>query len=239
MKTLSVLTIFTLLVTLNVGLADAKQGRIDCDPQPGIGTPLDSRDQILWMQVGCFDEAMDSSRDTDGLVFNSLCADDFYSATDYALTRIEWWGATYIPHDIESFIITFYRNNGCDGPVETEIVSQQVTETFNQQTVMDPYYHYHTNLQPVLMDADTNYWISIQAVLPLAGFDYWYWVVSDQQYVWGCDAMIKSEYWGYPDWTVIVDIGYELAAGLSFVLRSNLGLAVERSTWSEVRTLFR
>jgi hypothetical protein len=83
------------------------------------------------------------------------------------------------------------------------------------------------------MDAGRKYWLTIQAVSDLSWCHEWYWMASDDN--WNCDAMWKSDYYGWPDW-ILIGIPTE---ALAFCLYSDQSVTTEGETWGAVKVLYR
>lgn len=200
-------------------------------------TPL--RDFTVWCQGPSFVDAIVSQDDYSASNVDGVNADDFESATDYAITFAEWWGGTYGPSNcVDYFIITFYGHNEiCDAPDEGTIISQQLISDYNDVDLGNLYHSYSSELDPVLMDAGRKYWITIVAYTDGDLCNWWYWALSSD--AWNCDGLFRGDYFGHPDWvsnySVFGDPEYRAQA---FCLYSDQSVVAEPATWGNVKALY-
>ncbi len=138
--------------------------------------------------------------ETYGLV--SVVANDFSYPSNATITKLSWWGGPYrTPAEATEFNVYFYADNSCKpGTIIDSYLN--VTPAPITQTGTDPgglpIYRYEL---PVSFPATggTTYWIGIQASSHSAPPQ---WGRQEGTSVEGCESMILSAYFGYPDWTL-------------------------------------
>lgn len=169
----------------------------------------------------------------------SEAADDFeipYSAT---VDAIEWWGAHDPPEDLVYVIVRFYLDDQTLGRSTPGAVAYQETiyvlvgEEITGPSGSD--YRYTADLPlPFAASAANRYWISIQGVEQNSQ---WYWYESPADGYWGEAAVIRSDFWGYPDWAPYSELVDHVRA-FSFVLYAD-STPVEVLSWGAVKALYR
>jgi hypothetical protein len=217
----------------------------------GAGTPnLGLRDIEVWCQApDLVDWAKLSSQIDQVYPFDSGTADDYISATDYAVTHVQWWGGnwnTAITCPADFFVITFYTYDGTCFPPDPMPVPptylpnnyyhQEILYSWNE-TVLDPaadLIEYSADIGPVLQDAGTRYWIEIQAGLVFSNCGQWGWLASLPPADPLCTVARGFPLLAMPYWTR--DFDYP---GVAFCLYSDLSVPTEDATWGGVKSLYR
>jgi hypothetical protein len=152
--------------------------------------------------------------------FDCLNADDFFFTEKQIVRDVHWiggyWNFIYSePYDANfAWEITFYNDNGTGNQPGAVITSfyfpsaeTHVTKIFNTSSAI--YNNYSVDLPtPIEFEANTKYWVSIQGIgyfPPQSG-----WAYHDSPLLLH-EAVTKSEYFGYPDWTNVgADMCFQL-----------------------------
>jgi hypothetical protein len=201
---------------------------------------------VKWDQLPDFAGSAVSSEWCDDIALITDMADDFYCEDGIPIVALEWWSTDYNctadpPSPIDFFVVRFYGDSGqcVPGPVLYDEAIYFWTEEYSAGGDMYSQFHYTADLPaPFLQAAGNLYWIQIQAYHTRTGYCQWGWAqcLADDQ--WGCEAVLKSDYFGVPDWTALSAlIGYHFEP--SFVLYGESYSPVEHSTWSTVKALYR
>jgi hypothetical protein len=166
-------------------------------------------------------------------------ADDFELPYSASVDAIEWWGSHGPPEELEYVIVRFYLDDQTLGrslPGATayqETIHVFVGEEVTGNSGSD--YRYTADL-PVAFEvsAANRYWISIQGVEQSSQ---WYWYESPPDGYWGHAAAVRTDFWGFPDWTAYSDLAEGVHA-FSFVLYAD-STVTESMTWGSLKALFR
>jgi hypothetical protein len=171
-----------------------------------------------------YDDLLTSQEDPTQIPpLDSRPADDFQFATDRVVADVHWiggyWSGAGGGFDWE---ITLYDDFGDGTKPGTEIYSRiypnaEVNETFIGDVNLKHYYSYSVDLAaPLACQAGTKYWISIRGVGAMPQQCGWAYHTSP---IALHEAVIKSEYFGFPDWTdlsaaigVAADMCFQLTA---------------------------
>ncbi|MFH1336743.1 MAG: hypothetical protein ABII96_09525, partial [Candidatus Zixiibacteriota bacterium] len=159
-----------------------------------------------------YDNGMDyvglgASQDDNVINLDPILADDFIFTADQLVNDVHWIGGYWNgPPDDGNFDweVIFYNDFG-DGTKPGAAIATytyanaDVNETFIEQVGTSFYYSYSVNLPASLsFVAGTKYWISIQGIgvyPPQSG-----WALHQTPILFH-EAVFKSVYFGYPDWT--------------------------------------
>lgn len=240
-----------LMVLVVAGFAWASN-TLDSPTDPGNTTPDPGwqpvKDVVVkWAQLPDFAGSAVSSEWCDDIGLITDMADDFYCEDGDPVVALEWWctfyncGANPPPSPIDFFVVRFYAegSNCIPGAALYDEAIYTWTEEYSAGGDMFSQFHYTADLPiPFLQEADTTYWIQIQAVHIRTDYCQYGWaqcLVDDQ---WGCEAVLKSDYFGVPNWTALsILIGYHFEP--AFVIYGETYSPVEHSTWSVVKSLYR
>jgi hypothetical protein len=179
---------------------------------------------VIWDNGMNFDGMISSQNDLMG--FDCLPADDFSFTEKQIVRDVHWiggyWNFYSEPHDA-NFVweITFYNDNGTGNQPGAVIAAfyflnaeTHVTKIFNTSTSI--YYNYSVDLPtPIEFEANTKYWVSIQGIgyfPPQSGWAYHYSPLLLHE------AVAKSAYFGYPDWTNVSEFSPPLTRDMCFQL---------------------
>ncbi|MFH1842374.1 MAG: hypothetical protein ABIF77_04150 [bacterium] len=215
---------------------------------------LGVRDITVWCQApDLVNWAKLASQIDTAYPFDAGCADDYPSATDYAVTHIEWWGGQWnyagYPGALPAcgpdyFVITFYAHDGGCLPPDpaptapdynpNNYLYQEILYTWNEN-ILDSVYHiveYSADIGPVLQDAGALYWVEIQAGMIFGNCGQWGWLNSPD--AWNCRIargfpLLGSAYW-------YGDVDYQ---GTAFCLYSDQSVDTEEATWGQVKSIYR
>jgi hypothetical protein len=206
------------------------------------------RDITVWCQVPeLVDWAKLSSQIDTAYPFDSGCAEDYVSATDYALTYVQWWGGNWNFSTLaqpDYFVITFYQYSGCTPPDPAPVAPDFLPNNYYYQTIVTDYsvvtldaanyiYEYGADIGPVLQDAGTTYFIEIQAGMFFNPYGQWGWMsTSDPRY--GCRIQRGFPLLGNPYWYPDPDYN-----GTAFCLYSDQSVATQAETFGAVKSLYR
>lgn len=171
--------------------------------------------------------------------FETKCAEDFLCDNGAPIVAVEWWGVDWTGAAIDYFIIRFYDDvPGSPYSHPGELLYEEECYAYTSEGVagQPEEYYYYTGL-PVAFDPEggNTYWISIQAVHP---DDQWFWLECDASYYWNDEGVVRSEYFGFPDWVTVAEAS-GTTREFSFVLYADVMSPVEAATWSSVKAMFR
>lgn len=201
---------------------------------------------VKWTQLPDFEGSAVSSEWCDDIGLITDMADDFYCEDGDPVVALEWWSTHYNcsadpPTPIDFFVVRFYADTG-DCVPGIALYDEAVytwTEEYSAGGNQVSQFHYTADLPtPFLQEAGNTYWIQIQAVHVRTGYCQWGWAQCLADYEYGCEAVLKSDYFGVPDWTELSAlVGYHFEP--SFVIYGETYSPVENSTWSMVKSLYR
>jgi hypothetical protein len=201
---------------------------------------------VKWEQLPDFAGSAVSSEWCDDIGLITDLADDFYCEDGDPVVALEWWSTYYNctpapPTPIDFFIIRFYADTGncLPGIVLYDEAIYAWTEEYSVGGDQYSQFHYTADLPvPFLQEAGNTYWIQIQAFHIRTDYCQWGWAQCLVDYEYGCEAVLKSDYFGVPDWTPLnLLIGYHFEP--SFVIYGDTYSPVESSSWSVVKSLYR
>lgn len=159
--------------------------------------------EVIWSQPSKDSGSKISSEDIPAYALRSEVANDFSNPSDAVVTKVSWWGGPYrIPDGSEPtfFNIYVYDDNSCKPGNQIDAYLDVVATP--TQTGTDPgglaIYRYEANVSFPITGGET-YWISVQAA---AHDNPPQWGRQEGTTVQGCESMIRSDYFGFPDWTV-------------------------------------
>ena len=175
------------------------------------GTAEGARGDIVWDNGMNYDGICTSQYDT-AVPFESECADDFHFEEDTEVCDVHWvaayWNGDTYNQVHWPWKITFYTDDGTGnapggvyaGPYTYD--PTQYTETLLEDTG-DPasgiYYEISVDLpENILFPACYKFWISIQGIgdyPPQSGWGYHFDPIMLHE------AVLRSIYFGFPDWT--------------------------------------
>jgi hypothetical protein len=168
----------------------------------------------------------------------SESADDFLCDTGTPIVAVEWWGVDWTGRNLDYFVIRFYADDPGPPARPGELVYEEECHVFGQESVPGHFdqCHYYLDLPSAFdPDAGSVYWLSIQAV---HAKQQWFWLECADDQCWNGVGVVRSEYFGFPDWTTVGD-----ATGTSrefaFGLYSDIASPVESTTWGGVKAMFR
>lgn len=194
---------------------------------------------IKWMQLPLVGgSAIASQYDFCDPLFEVKCADDFFCEDGDEIVAVEWWGQYWngSPFPPAYFTIRFYSDN--PGPPSTPAELLYLFECYDYNEEYDPnydQYHYFCEIPPFFQEAGNIYWLSVQPALCFP--PQWGWCQCAEEYYWNDQGVLKSDYFGVPNWTEInILVGYYVE--FSFILHSPFS-PVEDSTWGGIKALYR
>jgi hypothetical protein len=202
---------------------------------------------IKWMQLPDCDASAVSSEWCEDIGLITDLADDFPCDDPCPIVAIEWWGTWYNcavpvppPPPIDFFIVRFYEYLPAPPFSRPGIVLYDEAIYFWEMEVdCDPYdYHYWADLPVPFEQVPGNYYfIQIQCVHIRTDYCQWGWHQCHVDYEWNDESVLKSDYFGVPDWTPLSQlIGYHFEP--SFVLYCEANNPVEDTTWSRVTAIY-
>ena len=156
---------------------------------------------IIWDNGMDYTFGVSSQNDTN-VSLVSLCADDFSFIENQTVKDVHWSGE-YFPSADGGFDweITFYTDDG--NKPGTVIASFYFPNAETHETFIDHYCDYYVDLPtPVECAANTKYWISIQGIGDHPPQSYW---GAHRAPILLSEALFKSDYFGFPDWTNFSD----------------------------------
>ena len=172
----------------------------------GHGSGMGARGDIVWDNDMNYDGLCSAQLDAE-ITFESECADDFHFEEDIEVCDVHWiggyWGTDYNTTHWPWEII-FYINDGT-GTAPGSIYAGPFTYNYGDYTetlIEDDgsiYYEISVDLpQNILFPAYYKFWISIQGIgsyPPQSGWAYHFDPIKLHE------AVFRSSYFGYPDWT--------------------------------------
>jgi hypothetical protein len=190
--------------------------------------PTSTRDAILlWSQwPQCEDHVSSEVISNDNIISN--CADDFILTYDVEITAVRWWFGFYqgLYSPFTNWTITIYDNSPVACLPGNELYQwiipwdqshERLHCAWDPSTPQYAYDYWADLTTPFMASANTRYWISIQAgdhVFP----GQWGWDATT--YITGCIGAFRSEYFGYPSYTLTenvlgipFDFAFELYSG--------------------------
>lgn len=206
---------------------------------------------VCWSQGPNINGWKVSSETIGAFGLESELAGDFLPSMSGYIDGVRFWGGYYnwLQGDpmLTSIDLTFYNDGGC---VPTDIICQYVVAHNANETFVGfdgfgwPTYEYVTDPGDVCcgVSADVLYWLGVQ------GGDHPFppqW--GRQQAVDSqlCDAVFKSAYFGYFDWTPVCDLGVTAPCDVSAELTCVTdpadcgGVATEENSWGAIKGLYR
>jgi hypothetical protein len=194
---------------------------------------------VTWTQLPEVDGVGVTSEFSAAAGLESECADDFLCDNGAPIVAVEWWGVDWTGEAIDYFIVRFYDD--VPGPPYSqpgELLYEEECYAYTSEPVagQPEKYYYYVGL-PAAFDPEggNTYWISIQAIHA----DYqWFWLECGASYYWNDAGVVRSEYFGFPDW-VTVGEATGTSREFSFVLYGDVMSPVESTTWSGVKAMFR
>jgi hypothetical protein len=179
------------------------------------GSAVGATKFVLWDNGMDYNNLLTAQIESDPSGIISEPADDFQFDADQVVSDVHWIGGYYNGPPVDGdfdWQITFYNDFG-DGTKPGTVINTwvfpnaDVNETWIEDIYMGACYSYSVYLPtPLSFSAGTKYWISIQGIgdtYPQSG-----WAYHDPPLLLH-QAVIRSEYYGYPDWTDLsVALGY-------------------------------
>ncbi len=209
----------------------------------GTQNIVNSGRDVVWSEPADLEGLIASSEVIGAFALETEIANDFYLTTDATLCLARWWGGYYNNNgcgDIgvaTNWNLRFYDDGGC---VPLSTVSETLGAFANETNVycqggFYPIFKYEVAVS-VPVTANTLYWFGAQAAdhafPPQVGR-----VASGG--VVGCDAVFKSAYFSYPDWTPGIDVfGVAFDASQEFEA-GNCGVPTNSTTWGAIKGLYR
>jgi hypothetical protein len=166
----------------------------------------------------------------------SECADDFLCVDGAPIVAVEWWGVDFTGGLVDYFVIRFYAPAAGDHP--GALLYEEECHAFTQELMegqLDRYHYYAALPSAFDPDRDNSYWISVQAVHQ---HDQWFWLECADGELWDDEGVVRSEYFGYPDWVSVAD-ATGTSREFSFVLYADVTSPVEATTWGGIKAVFR
>jgi hypothetical protein len=209
-----------------------------------LALPLQARDSTPFWTQG-FDiqgspQAYSSSYRTN-TGYWMFCADDFQCEVGDTLTMVEWWGLDNSGGDMGQFFFRIYENDSSGrynlpGATIYDETSLDFTTEFVEGTGLK--YHYTCVLPVPFVAPDTDtYWLSIIATHPS---QQWYWNECVEEDYWGEEGVMRSDFWGEPDWvslsTYYSGMNY---TEFSMILYSGGDTPVRNGSWADIKAMYR
>ncbi len=219
--------------------------------QAGPGGPpnvVPSGRDVCWSEPADLNGLIASSEQILAFGLESEIANDFVPTDN--ITFVTFWGGYYNNSTpcssgitTPGFNLKFYSDGGCvpaGTTPDVAWVSPAFTETSVgcQQGVFPMFrWDFDLNASPIAVTAGNLYWFGGQlkdhAFPPQGGR-------LAAALVTGCDTVFRSVYFGYPDWTPAIDVfGVAFDASQEFQCGPGGGVAVEHSTWGQIKGLYR
>jgi hypothetical protein len=206
--------------------------------------PGDSQGVVCHSQAPNLGSAKISDEIIGAVGLETEIANDFLASASGWVDGVRWWGGYYnwVQGDpqVTSFNITVYGDDGC---VPAGIVCEYVTGNNGGETYIGndvygwPTYEYSQAICCPIV-GDNLYWISTQAGDHLFPPQ---WGAQGTDSVLYCDAVFKSAYFSYPDWTPaggLVGAPWDAAFEVTCA-DEDCGVATETNSWGAIKGLYR
>jgi hypothetical protein len=203
------------------------------------------RDQtVYWSQSFLQAECMSwSSEHRANPPYVCESADDFYMAAGDTITGVEWWGTDDTLNGIGEFLLRFHEPDDEERyNVPGVIVYEETILDFTVESVDGVAFRYYCDIPGGFAPASSGtYWISILGVHSgTHGGHQWFWYECVTADYWGDEGVLRSDFWGYPEWTPWSVKNYDNHhVEFAFVLYSGGDTPVERSSWAGIKAMFR
>ncbi len=208
-------------------------------PRSGPPRPGGEDEEACWSQTFDLNGNKISSEIIGAFDLESELADDFrIPAGSGQIARVVGWGGPYNwapgDPDVTAFNLYFYDDGGCvpANRIQTYLAQTGSVTFIGYDGFGFPTYQCAFDVA-VTVVPDTIYWWSLQAadhVFPPQ------WGRQQAHSVMQCDAMFRSEFFSYPDWTPADVIG---PFDCSQEIWCAEPVAVEPTTWGTVKGLYR
>jgi hypothetical protein len=208
----------------------------------GTQNIVNSGRNVVWSEPVDLEGLIASSEVIGQFALETEIANDFYLTSDATLCLARWWGGYYNNNGCSdvgiatNWNLRFYDDGGC---VPLSTVAEYLGAFANETNVycqggFYPIFVYQVGVS-VPVTANTLYWFGAQAAdhafPPQCGR-----VASGG--VVGCDAVFKSAYFSYPDWTPGIDV-FGVAFDASQEFEANCDTPTNSTTWGAIKGLYR
>jgi len=193
---------------------------------------------VFWTQLPT-GSAMGSQNFTDEPTYDAGVADDFEFAVSTTINRIRWWGGYWngtAPLPIDSPMeVYLYLDDGTGNaptlPQHSSAIASWIIPVGGYDEIADGDNFLCTYEFPewVVFDANVTYWVEIRKAYAFDPFGQYGFVESDPGFLAPCVQ-------GFP--ALAIDYWTPRPAGAAFVLIWDDELALESSTWGDIKTIF-
>ena len=198
--------------------------------------PTDA-ETILWEQPQT--GGAQASQNFDEVEYDAGVADDFMFPTTTVCNKIKWWGGYWNTAEPVPIIapaeIYLYLDDGTGVsptlPEHTSAIASWIIPVGGYDEVADGDNFLCTYEFPewVVFDANVTYWVEIRKAYAFDPFGQYGFVESDPGFLAPCVQ-------GFP--ALAIDYWTPRPAGAAFVLIWDDELALESSTWGDIKTIF-
>ncbi len=198
--------------------------------------PTDA-ETILWEQVQTgFAQA---SQNFDEAEYDAGVADDFMFPTTTVCNKIKWWGGYWNTSEPVPIIgpaeIYLYLDDGTGLsptiPEHTSAIQSWIIPVggYDEVADLDNFLCTYEFPEWVVFEANVTYWVEIRKAYAFSPYGQYGFVASEPGFLAPCVQ-------GFP--ALALDYWTPLDAGAAFVLIWDDALALDASTWGDIKTIF-
>jgi hypothetical protein len=197
---------------------------------------------VKWAQLPDPEGNVLASQYASDYPFDARSADDFYCEDGDPISAIEWWGGYWNPGEppyADYFVIRFYAD--VPGPPFShpgDLLYEESCLAYAEDPEWTMYHYYQEFPLPFDQQAGNTYWVSVQAVYGFFTGGQWGWAECLADHYWNDEAVLVFPELGIPEWTPMTAATGEYAE-LAFALYADGFSALEGTSWSRVKALFR
>ncbi len=230
------------LLVLAVSLSMAGHPTLFGNVGSGSNWQSSDAETILWSQLPT-GNAMASQKftDYDSTEVDCGVADDFEFTETTVMNKIRWWGAYFNgggPDPVDCYAQIYLYND--DGTGNAPTLPEHSTAIqywaiapgdYTEVPDLEGFVFEYEFPTWVVFDANTKYWIEIRKVFSFSALGQWGWVQSEPIFLSPAVQGTIGFGSGYTWWTAVA---YDTAFELIF----DDALALESSTWGDIKTIF-
>lgn len=177
-------------------------------------------------------------------VYSCESADDFYSESGDTIVMVRWLGHDMTVSGISEFILRFCEDDTTSRyHFPGTVVYEETILDFTAEFLADMNNYWYSCDIPggFAPNPGQIYWLSIIGVHSGShGGHQWFWYECISDDYWGAEGALKSDFWGYPEWTPW-SIRNHLNNPVEhvFTLYSRGDTPVEDTSWAQIKAMFR
>jgi hypothetical protein len=177
-------------------------------------------------------------------VYSCESADDFYSESGDTIVMVRWLGHDQTAEGIAEFILRFCEDDTTSRyHFPGTVVYEETILDFTAEFLSDLNNYWYSCDVPggFAPNPGQVYWLSIIGVHSGShGGHQWFWYECIPGDYWGGEGTLKSDFWGYPEWTPWSIRNYlHNPVEHVFELYSRGDTPVEDKSWAQIKAMFR